>query len=248
RPLGRSSYSQRSCYNLSIVPTSLQELQEIAIFPLATVLFPGAVLPLHIFEDRYKKMIRYAIERGGVFGLQYRSDAAIGHETLPATGSIGCIAKINAVVPLEGGRMNIISMGLIRYRILRLQQSTPFVVARIEPVTDDLEPGADLNRIFDDIVELCRKFLAAAQALDESPAPVDQDLPDEPEAFSLLVASALPIDNDAKQTFLEMTSTRLRLSRLRPFVTSALSDYADRIRIQQMAKGNGHGRIQNDPK
>lgn len=239
--------SPETCYNSSIVPTSLEELQEIAIFPLATVLFPGTVLPLHIFEDRYKKMIRYAIEHSGVFGLQYRSDAAIGHETPPATGSVGCIAKINAVVPLEGGRMNIVFTGLIRYRILGLQQSTPFVVARIEPVTDDLEPGADLNRIFDDIVELCRKFLAAAQALDESPAPVNQDLPDEPEAFSLLVASALPIDNDAKQTFLEMTSTRLRLSRLRPFVTSALSDYADRIRIQQMAKSNGHGRIRSDP-
>lgn len=139
--------------------------------------------------------------------------------------------------------MNIISTGLIRYRVLALQQSMPFVVARIEPVTDDLEPGADLNRIFDDLVEMCRKFLVAAQALDESSAPVNQDLPDEPEAFSLLVASALPIDNDAKQAFLEMTSTRLRLSRLRPYVTSALSDYSDRIRIQQMAKGNGHGRI-----
>ena len=85
------------------------------------------------------------------------------------------------------------------------------------------------------------------EALDESAAPVNQDLPDEPEAFSLLVASALPIDNDAKQTFLEMTSTRLRLSRLRPFVTSALSDYNDRIRVQQMAKGNGHSRIRSDP-
>lgn len=227
--------------------TSLEDLQKIAIFPLATVLFPGAVLPLHIFEDRYKKMIRYAIEHGGVFGLQYRSDAAIGHETPPATGSIGCIAKINGVVPVEGGRMNIVSTGLIRYRILGLHQATPFIVARIEPVTDDLEPGADLNRIFDDIVELCRKFLAAAQALDESPAPVNQDLPDEPEAFSLLVASALPIGNDAKQTFLEITSTRLRLSRLRPFVTSALSDYADRLKTQQMAKSNGHGSIRSDP-
>jgi Lon protease-like protein len=223
------------------VSTSHRELQELAIFPLATVLFPGAVLPLHIFEDRYKKMIRYAVEHGGMFGLQYRNDAAIGHETPPEVGSIGCIAKVNAVVPLDGGRMNIVTTGLIRYRILGLQQSTPFIIARIETVTDDLEPGADLNRIFDDIVELCRKFLAAAQALDESPASVDQDLPEEPEAFSLLVASALPVDNDAKQTFLEMTSTRLRLSRLRPFVTSALSDYANRIKIQQMAKSNGHG-------
>jgi Lon protease-like protein len=225
------------------VADNLQELEEIPIFPLATVLFPGALLPLHIFEDRYKQMMRYAIDNGGVFGLKYQGDAAIGRETPPEIGSIGCVAKINAVVPLESGRMNVISTGVIRYRVLGLRQSTPFIVARIEPVTDDLEPGEDLNRIFDDIVDLCRKFLEAAQALDEPNAPVNQDLPEEPEAFSLMVASALPIDNDAKQTLLEMTSTRLRLSRLRPYVVSALSDYSDRIRIQQMAKSNGHGRM-----
>ncbi len=235
-----------TCYNLPIVPENIEQLEEIAIFPLATVLFPGGLLPLHIFEDRYKQMMRYAIDNGGVFGLAYQNDAAIGRETPPDIGSVGCVAKINAVVPLEDGRMNVISTGVIRYRVLGLRQSTPFIVARIGTVTDDLEPGDDLNRIFDDIVEMCRKFLEAAQALDEPNAPVNQDLPEEPEAFSLLVASALPIDNDAKQALLEMTSTRLRLTRLRPYVTSALADYSDRIRIQQMAKGNGHGRMPSE--
>lgn len=237
---------RQSCYNAIIVPESL-ELEEIPIFPLATVLFPGGLLPLHIFEDRYKQMMRFAIDNGGVFGLAYQSDAAIGRETPPDIGSIGCVAKINAVVPLEGGRMNIVSTGVIRYRVVGLRQSTPFIMARIETVTDDLEPGDDLNRIFDDMADVCRRFLEAAQALDDPNAPVNQDLPDDPEAFSLMVASALPIDNDAKQTFLEMTSTRLRLTRLRPYVTSALSEYSDRMRIQKMAKGNGHGRMSVEP-
>lgn len=228
------------------MPENLQQLEEITIFPLATVLFPGALLPLHIFEDRYKQMMRYAIDNGGVFGLAYRSDAAIGRETPPEIGSIGCVAKINAVVPLADGRMNIVSTGVIRYRVLALRQSIPFVIARIEPVTDDLEPGDDLNQIFDDIGETCRKFLQTAQALDEPNAPLSKELPEEPEPFSLLVASALPIDNDAKQTLLEMTSTRLRLNRLRPYVTLALSEYSNRIRIQEMAKGNGHGRMRGD--
>lgn len=222
---------------------NLEQLEEIAIFPLATVLFPGALLPLHIFEDRYKQMMRYAIDNGGIFGLKYQGNAAIGRETPPDIGSIGCVAKINAVVPLESGRMNVISTGVIRYRVVGLRQSTPFIVARIETVSDDLEPGDDLNRAFDDIVDICRKFLEAAQALDEPNAPVNQDLPEDPEAFSLMVASALPIDNEAKQALLEMTSTRLRLTRLRPYVTSALADYSDRIRIQQVAKSNGHGRM-----
>jgi Lon protease-like protein len=241
-----SLYQLSTCYNANIVAESLEQLEELAIFPLATVLFPGALLPLHIFEDRYKQMMRYAIDNGGLFGLKYQSDAAIGRETPPDIGSVGCVAKINAVVPLESGRMNVISTGVIRYRVLGLRQSTPFIVARIETVTDDLEPGDDFNRIFDDIVDVCRKFLEAAQALDEPNAPVNQDLPEEPEAFSLVVASALPIDNDSKQALLEMTSTRLRLTRLRPYVISALSDYSDRIRIQQMAKSNGHGSMPGD--
>lgn len=221
-------------------------LEELAIFPLDTVLFPGAVLPLHIFEDRYKKMIRYALENGGVFGLSHSGNAAIARETPPQVGSIGCAAKINTVVPLEGGRMNIVTTGLIRYRVLGLSQLTPFIVARTEAVTDDLEPGEDLSRTFGAILEMCRSFLSAAQALDEPTAPNNQDLPEEPEPFSLLVASALPIDNESKQALLEMTSTRLRLSRLKPLVTAALGEYTDRIKVQQVAKGNGHGRLRDD--
>ena len=239
---GRPYRGDLTCYNLCVAEI-LEHLDAIAIFPLATVLFPGAILPLHIFEERYKEMMKYAVENGGMFGLSYRSDAAIGRETPPELGSVGCIAKINAVVPLDDGRMNVISTGLLRYRVVGVKSSTPFVVARVEPLTDDLEPGADLSHIFDDMADACRRFLEAAQALDEASAPINQDLPDDAESFSLLVCSALPIDNETKQTLLEMTSTRLRLTRMRQHVTAALSEYTDRITIQQRAKGNGHGKI-----
>lgn len=229
-------------YNSFIVTDSAIH-EEIPIFPLSTVLFPGAILPLHIFEDRYKKMMNHAIENGGLFGLSYRSDAAIGQETPPEIGSVGCVAKINAVFPLDDGKMNVVSTGVVRYKVLAVQQLVPFIVARIEQVSDDLEPGADLNRIFDEIAETCKEFLEAAEALDASLLPMNQELPDEPEAFSLLVSSALPIDNDAKQALLEMTSTRVRLSRLRHYVTAALSEYSGRIRIQQAARRNGHGTL-----
>jgi Lon protease-like protein len=221
---------------------SIEQIEKLAIFPLATVLFPGAILPLHIFEERYKTLMRYAIENGGVFGLSYRNDAFIGRETTPEVGSIGCIAKINAVVPLEEGKMNVISTGMVRYKVAAILQTTPYLIARVEPLADDLEPGADLNQIFDDMVDVCKQFLEAAQALNEVNAPISQDLPEDPEDFSLLVSSALPIDNDAKQALLEMTSTRLRLTRLRSYVTRALADYNERIKIQEIAKSNGHGK------
>jgi Lon protease-like protein len=218
-------------------------INDLAIFPLATVLFPGAILPLHIFEDRYKQMMQYAVENEKLFGLSYRSDAEIGRETLPEPGSVGCLAKIHVVMPLDEGQLNLISSGVIRYRILELNQILPFLLARVETFTDDPEPDGDASELMDEIADTCKEFLDAAQMLDETMPGINQDLPEDPEAFSLLVSSALPIENDAKQALLEMTSTKLRLNRLKHYVTAALSTYSERIKIQELAKKNGHGRI-----
>ncbi|HEY9231697.1 MAG TPA: LON peptidase substrate-binding domain-containing protein [Blastocatellia bacterium] len=220
----------------------IDDVTELPIFPLGTVLFPGAILPLHIFEERYKAMMRYAVDNGGMFGLSYRADAQVGRETSPAVGSVGCIAKINAVMPLEQGRMNVLSTGLIRYRITSLRQSEPFLVAAVETFGDELEPGADLTRMVEDAEVLAMQFLEAAQSLDEPGILATQELPDDPEAFSLLLAGLLPIDNDAKQTLLELTSTRVRLTRVRHYMTSALADFNTRLKVQEIAKTNGHAR------
>jgi Lon protease-like protein len=232
-------------YNGRMQADSIEVLTEIPIFPLATVLFPGAILPLHIFEQRYKEMMRYAIENQGQFGLSYRADAAIGVETPPAIGSVGCAAKISAVMPLEEGRMNVISTGLIRYHIVAVKQSAPFVIAVIEPFSDDPEPQADLSRLQKDTNELAGQFLRAVQALNDSSAPEQFELPEDPETFSLSVASALPIDNETKQTLLETTSTRLRLTRLRHFLVGSLSNLNQRLIKHERAKGNGHGQIRD---
>ncbi|HET9533485.1 MAG TPA: LON peptidase substrate-binding domain-containing protein [Blastocatellia bacterium] len=222
---------------------SSDRLDDLPLFPLATVLFPGAILPLHIFEERYKEMMRYAIENGGVFGLSYRTDAAVGHDTLPDIGSVGCLAQINAVMPLDEGRMNIIATGVVRYKIKMLKQVVPFLVARVEPFHDDPEPDAELGRVFQETIELCKKFVKMVQTLDELSTPINQELPEEPEAFSLLVSSLLPIDNDSKQYLLEIASTKVRLTRLRHYVTSALASYTERLKIQERAKSNGHGKL-----
>jgi Lon protease-like protein len=178
-----------------------------------------------------------------MFGLSYRNDAFIGRETPPDIGSIGCVAKIHAVMSLDEGKLNLISSGMIRYRVLEFDQLVPFLVARIETFFDDPEPAEDLALMVEEMSEMCSKFLERAQMLDESGAIMNQELPEDPEAFSLLIASALPIDNDEKQSLLEMTSTKQRLTRLKHYVAAALSAFEDRIRVQELAKNNGHGRI-----
>ena len=221
----------------------LDGLEELPIFPLATVLFPGAILPLHIFEERYKTMMRFAIDHGNLFGLSYRPDAEVDKESLPDPGSVGCLAKINAVITVEEGRMNLIALGVVRYRVLKLTQLVPFLVAKVETFQDDPEPESDVGELFEEIRGLCIKFLVETGILDESREGLQENLPDEPEPFSLLLASLLPINITLKQELLETTSTKMRLTRLKSHVLTAITDFGKHQLIQERAKGNGKGSL-----
>ena len=223
---------------------ALEMPEELPIFPLSTVLFPGAILPLHIFEDRYKEMMHYAIEHGAFYGLSFRDQAAVGRETVPEISSIGCLAKINAVMPLADGKMNIISTGIVRYKITGYTQMLPFLIARITTFGDDPELDEELDDLFDTLLAKGKELLDAARSLNELNSPVNQTLPEEPEDFSLFMSSVLPIDNDAKQTLLEMTSTKIRLVRLKKLINNTLPQYTSRLQIQERAKTNGHGKLQ----
>ena len=215
----------------------------IPIFPLDTVLFPGALLPLHIFEERYKAMMRYAIDNDNRFGLSYRSDAAAGEDTAPHVGSVGCEAAINAVMPLDEGRMNVLSTGSVRYKVLEFKQIVPFLIARVETFWDESDLEDDLTRLFEESRDLAEKFIDTIRSLNESNSLPTPSFPDEPEPFSLFVSSLLPVENDVKQEMLEITSTRLRLTRARQYLTKALALYSDRISIRNRAKKNGHGKL-----
>jgi Lon protease-like protein len=217
--------------------------EELPLFPLSTVLFPGTLLPLHVFEERYKEMMQYAIDHGGMYGLSFRDDASAGRESIPEVGHIGCLAKINAVMPLEEGRMNIISTGIIRYRVTGYMQMVPFLIAHIETFTDELEHDTELTRLFESMEKTGKELMEAAQQLDETNGVFNSDLPDDPEGFSMIMSALLPLNHETKQKLLEMTSTKTRLVRLRGYMISTLSDYHARIDIRNRAKTNGHGKL-----
>ena len=223
---------------------SIEKLDALPIFPLDAVLFPGAVLPLHIFEERYKIMIRFAMDNEGLFGLSYRADAEVGRETVLNIGSVGCIAKINGVMPLEEGRMNIITTGVVRYRVVDLKQIVPFLTARVEILQDEVETNADSDSLFEAVKHLCQDFLSLAGMASEAGSRLEQYSTENAQEFSLLISSLLPIDNESKQSLLETTSTKLRLTRLRQYVKEALADYNKSQLVQSRAKKNGHGTLQ----
>ena len=99
---------------------------EIALFPLPNlVLFPHIVVPLHIFEDRYKVMINGCIERDEAFGLILLRGGA-EEETEDTIHRVGVTARITEVERLEDGRMNILCEGEVRFRLHRFTEQTPF--------------------------------------------------------------------------------------------------------------------------
>ena len=90
-------------------------VRELPIFPLPLVLFPGVPLPLHIFEERYRRMLADVRASNNLFGLSYFTPDAAGEER-PPEGHVGCATEVVEVQPLPDGRSNILTLGVVRYR------------------------------------------------------------------------------------------------------------------------------------
>ena len=91
-------------------------VRELPLFPLPVVLFPGVPMPLHIFEPRYRQMLTDIRVGESLFGLSYFDSSNYDGE-IPPVGHIGCVAEVTEVQPLPDGRSNILTIGLIRYRV-----------------------------------------------------------------------------------------------------------------------------------
>src|SRR6185503_11690841 len=91
-------------------------LRELPIFPLPVVLFPGMPMPLHIFEERYRKMLSDIRAGNNLFGLSY-FDPAASERDMPPAGHVGCVAEVAETQALPDGRSNILAVGLVRYEV-----------------------------------------------------------------------------------------------------------------------------------
>ncbi|MCC6745375.1 MAG: LON peptidase substrate-binding domain-containing protein [Acidobacteria bacterium] len=213
------------------------------IFPLAVVLVPGELLPLHIFEERYKALMKAALEGSRIFGLSFVDNAEVGVDTLPAIGSVGCEAQISAVVPVGEGRMNLLSVGTGRYVIRGYEQTEPFLLARVERFSDAESASPDLPRLAERVREQFGRLAAAARTLASDASEFDPpDLDAEPEMVSFLVAANLAIENAAKQEMLEMTDTLHRLDLLDERLHRMVEAFEYRAAMAGLSKGNGHGK------
>ncbi|HYP00414.1 MAG TPA: LON peptidase substrate-binding domain-containing protein [Pyrinomonadaceae bacterium] len=216
-------------------------VRELPLFPLPVVLFPGVPMPLHIFEERYRRMFADVQAGNNLFGLSY-FDLNTATNTRPPIGHVGCAAEVVEAQLLPDGRSNVLSVGLIRYRLAEyVEAGEPYLVGRIEFFEDEREDTAVLEEHARRVAEVFTRIARAVRDLNDDRASLP-DIPDaEPERLSFLVAAAMELDAEAKQSLLEMRSTATRLERIGNLLSQVVGNYEERARKHTLAKGNGHG-------
>ena len=222
-------------------------VRELPLFPLPLVLFPGVPLPLHIFEPRYQQMLRDVRAGSGFFGLPYFDASAAPGTDRPRAGHVGCVAEVAEVEPIVDGRSNILTVGLIRYRLeAYVERGDPYLVGRMSFFEDEREDEETLAARAREVLEIFMRIARAVRTINDERASLP-DLPEaEPEHLSFLVAAAMEIDLDVKQELLELRVTSERLTRLYHLLAQVVGNYEERARMHTVAKGNGHGGRQID--
>lgn len=217
-------------------------VSELPLFPLPLVLFPGVPLPLHIFEERYRRMLEDVRVSNNMFGLSYFDPNAFGAEERPAVGHVGCATEVVEVQAMPDGRSNILTVGVVRYRITEYVESgEPYLVARVEFFEDEEGDSVVLRKRADEVAEMFTRIARAMRSINDERGSLPELPLEDPERLSFLVAAVVEMEADAKQELLELRSTAERLRRVYTLLAQAVSSYEERARTHELARGNGHG-------
>jgi hypothetical protein len=180
--------------------------RELPLFPLGTVLFPGMVLPLHIFEDRYKTMIRHCLTTNQGFGvvlIQEGSEVGGGRSSI---FDIGTMAQITQVDELDDGRMNIASLGVRRFRILDIYEDRePYLVGLVQDYPFDESDQAGIRRHAGALFPLLKKYLGYIAEISDTKLDIGQ-IPNEASTLAYLTAIILRSSMREKQLLLSLES------------------------------------------
>jgi len=223
---------------------------EIPLFPLPLVLFPQVVLPLHIFEERYRLMINRCIEESATFGIVLIPPGS-STESESTIRRVGVTARVIQFDRIEDGRINIMAAGETRFRILEFTASKPYWTANVEFFEDDREDDEELQESYNNVVHLYREVHRLAAQLRGLEFDVEEvKIPVSPATLTHMVSFVLDVDPEAKQSLLEMTSVEGRLKTLAVHLDEAvqrLNAEIVREKISNKVKRNGHyGKPENN--
>jgi Lon protease-like protein len=206
-------------------------IHKLPLFPLNTVLFPGMVLPLHIFEPRYRLMIGRCIQQNTPFGVVLiREGEEVGEPAQPY--EIGTSAFITNVRRLPDGRMDIQTIGYERFRIRSVQQTSPYMVGLVEdyPLSDADSP--EIQTLAAGLAAGIRRYLSTIQdAAGEELA--FGDVPDQAASLAFYVAIVLPLPPPEKQRLLSTDGVRNMLAAEQPLMSRELMLLDHMIAVEQ---------------
>lgn len=180
------------------------------LFPLNAVLFPGAVLNLHVFEPRYKQMIGECLASGEGFGVVLIRDGEEAGDPSVEPHQIGSVAEIVEVTQLPFGRYYVSTIGRQRFRIREILSREPYLTVEAEIIDEAGVEDSEIQRLRDDVRDA---FLQYVDLLVEfSGQQTSVDLPGDAQTTSFVVGDALQVADTIKQRLLELNSTKQRLT------------------------------------
>jgi len=204
-----------------------EAIDRFPLFPLGLVLLPSEVVPLHIFEDRYRQMIDECLESGTEFGILWLSDSGLKE--------IGCTAQITQLLEeMEDGRMNILVQGVRPFRLLRRIEEMAYPAGHVE-VLDELESEPDpkiaagARERYADLVQRVTDTRPAEGALVEL------------DAYGMAATVDFPLE--AKQGLLELRSEEERLRTVSELFVATMKRLDHMERVGEEAKSNGKVRL-----
>jgi Lon protease-like protein len=204
------------------------EEELLPLFPLPVVLFPGAPLPLHIFEERYRLMIGEAVREQTEFGVLLADEGKLT--------TVGCTAAVQRVVrQYDDGEFDVATEGRRRYRTITLDQTKPYLQARVEFFDDEDSAPPEAEQL-DRVVRLSQRMTKALQ----SPSLPDLAGVAQP---SFVIAQHLPLDLAFKQQLLAKRVEGERIHALADRLAELLKRLESVQRTQQTAGTNGKGGV-----
>jgi uncharacterized protein len=188
--------------------------ETLPLFPLGTVLYPGLVLPLHIFEERYRQLVRDLLagpepRRFGVIAI--REGRETGVTGVSSLHDVGCTATVRQVEEHEDGRYNLVTVGTDRFRLLRLNEGRPYLCAELEPLPEQTGDEAVAGLAARAVQDAFRGYLDVLATRGATRISVPE-LPDEPVLLSYLVAASVIVDVPVKQALLAEPDAAARLA------------------------------------
>ena len=214
---------------------------ELPLFPLNAVLFPGAVLPLHIFEERYKEMIGRCLEEKMPFGVALiRKGSEVGEPAEPY--EVGTTAHIARVQHLPEGRMNLVCLGGQRFRMLRTLRQEPYLVGEVETLVSIAASSAETLDQADTASALFGEYHRLHLALSNQWARV-LNMPRDPDELADFIGSRLRVSLWTKQRLLEEISTSRRLEMEIEVLAEAIRELTPQMEAARAARWRGLGAV-----